>query len=95
MPVQPRGASKVVAASVVAVAMMGCGGAQPEPEAPVSVEPEQPTEQPADPPVDMVEPVEEGELPPPVPDEEADVPPEEDGPPPAVVMYGPPPTGSR
>ena len=95
MASSPRGAAKVVAASVVAVTMMGCGGGQPEPAAPVAVESD-PVEQPAEPPIDTSEPVEEGELPPPVPEEEAEVPVEEDVErPPAVVMYGPPPTGQR
>lgn len=83
----PRAA--VIAASMVAVALAGCGGAQ-EPPAPVYGPP--PTEEPpvAEPPADKPaeDPVEEGEVPPPVEEPKTD---SEDPQPTPVVMYGPPP----
>lgn len=88
MPAQPKTGAAVVAASVVAVAMMGCGAAQQDPQPAPAYGPA-PMEDPA-PPADEASGVEDGVVPAPVP-EEADPPPEQEDGPGAVALYAPPP----
>jgi hypothetical protein len=88
LPAQPKTGAAVVAASIVAVAMLGCGGAQPDPKPAPAYGPP-PTEDPA-PPADEADAVEDGVVPAPVP-EEAETPPEEDEGRGMVTMYAPPP----
>jgi hypothetical protein len=81
--VAAQGGAGVLAASVVALLMAGCGGPGPGPVAVYGPPPQNAETSPPN------EPAEEGEVPPPV--EEGTQPPEE-GPPP-VAVYGPPPEG--